>query len=98
MNKSDIIEELAVQYSLPKKKAEIIVQAIFEEMIAALQHGDRIEFRGFGTFSAKEYDGYVGRNPNSGESAVVPSKRRVRFRMSEVLFERINQHFEQGDA
>ena len=94
MNKSDLIEELAVQYSLPKKQAEVIVQSIFTEMKQALQRSERVEFRGFGTFAVREYNGYLGRNPKTGEQAVVPSKKRVRFRMSEVLFARMNKQFE----
>ena len=94
MNKSDIIEELAGLHSLPKKQAEVIVQAIFQEMKQALSRSERVEFRGFGTFVVREYEGYVGRNPKTGEQAMVPSKKRVRFRMSEVLFSRMNKQFE----
>lgn len=94
MNKSDLIDELAIRYSLPRKNAETIVQSMFNEMKASLERSERVEFRGFGTFTVREYDGYVGRNPKTGEQAVVPSKKRVRFRMSEVLFNRMNKQFE----
>jgi integration host factor subunit beta len=94
MNKSDIIEELATLYSIPRKNAESIVQSMFKEMKASLERSERVEFRGFGTFTVREYEGYVGRNPKTGEQAMVPSKKRVRFRMSEVLFNRMNKQFE----
>ena len=55
------------------------------------QEGKRIEFRGFGSFAAKEYEGYIGRNPDTGEETVVPAKRRLRFRMSDVLFTELNK-------
>ncbi len=93
MNKSDLIEALATQHSLSKKQAEMIVQSIFQELKEALGRSERIEFRGFGTFAVKEYESYVGRNPKTGEQAFVPSKKRVRFRMSEVLFARLNKQF-----
>ena len=96
MNKSDIVTELATKYGLPKKQAESIVKAIFEEMQSSLKNSERIEFRGFGTFTAREYDGYKGRNPQTGEMVSVQPKRRVRFRMSEVLFTKMNRQFEQG--
>lgn len=95
MNKSDIVAELAEKYSLPKKQAELIVKAIFEEMEVSLKNSERIEFRGFGTFTAREYEGYKGRNPQTGEMVSVTPKRRIRFRMSEVLFSKMNRQFEE---
>ena len=95
MNKSDVIEEFALQHNLPRKNAELIVQSLFQEMKDALVSKQRVEFRGFGTFTVREYDGYIGRNPKTGEETIVPSKRRVRFRMSEVLFSEMNQQFEE---
>ena len=96
MNKSDIVTELAEEYGLPKKQAEQIVKAIFEEMQNSLKNSERIEFRGFGTFTAREYEGYKGRNPQTGEMVSVQPKRRVRFRMSEVLFSKMNRQFEES--
>ena len=95
MNKSDVIEEFARRHNLPRKSAELLVQSLFQEMKDALGAKQRVEFRGFGTFTVREYDGYVGRNPKTGEETIVPSKRRVRFRMSEVLFSEMNQQFEE---
>ncbi len=94
LNKSDIIEEIALIFELPKSRAEKIVNKLFEEMIESLKNGQRIEFRGFGSFAAKEYDGYVGRNPDTGEETIVPAKRRLRFKMSEVLFAELNKNLD----
>jgi integration host factor subunit beta len=93
MNKSGLIEQLAEQHSLSRKQAEAIVQSIFSEMKDTLQRSDRVEFRGFGTFSVRQYEKYLGRNPKTGEQALVPSKKRIRYRMSEVLFDRMNRQF-----
>lgn len=95
MNKSNIVAELAVKFGLPKKQSEQIVKAIFEEMQESLRETERIEFRGFGTFTAREYEGYKGRNPQTGEMVSVEPKKRVRFRMSEVLFSKMNRQFEE---
>ena len=91
LNKSDIIEEISIIFGLPKSRAEKIVNALFIEIIQNLKEGKRIEFRGFGSFAAKEYEGYVGRNPDTGEETIVPAKRRLRFRMSDVLFAELNK-------
>ena len=91
LNKSDIIEEIALIFEIPKSRAEKIVNALFTEMIENLKAGKRIEFRGFGSFAAKEYEGYIGRNPDTGEETIVPAKRRLRFRMSDVLFAELNK-------
>lgn len=91
LNKSDIIEEIALIFEIPKSRSEKIVNALFTEMIENLKAGKRIEFRGFGSFAAKEYEGYVGRNPDTGEETIVPAKRRLRFRMSDVLFAELNK-------
>ena len=74
-----------------KSRSEKIVNALFNEMIQNLKEGKRIEFRGFGSFAAKEYEGYIGRNPDTGEETAVPAKRRLRFRMSDVLFAELNK-------
>lgn len=91
INKSDIIEELALQYGIPRVRAEVIVNGIFSTLIDALDEGKRAEFRGFGSFAAKEYEAYIGRNPHTGEATEVPAKRRIRFKMSEVLFSQLNK-------
>ena len=91
LNKSDIIEEISMLYGIPKTRAEKIVNGIFDEMTRALKEGRRIEFRGFGSFVPKQYDGYEGRNPDSGKKTDVPAKTRIRFRMSELLFTELNQ-------
>jgi len=91
LNKSDIIEEIAIIFEIPKSRAEKIVNALFTEMVENLKAGKRIEFRGFGSFAAKEYEGYIGRNPDTGEETIVPAKRRLRFRMSDVLFAELNK-------
>ena len=76
LNKSDIIEEI-VHFEPPKSRSEKIVNALFNEMIQNLKEGKRIEFRGFGSFAAKEYEGYVGRNPDTGEETVKFAKSNI---------------------
>lgn len=89
MNKSEMIEALAVKKGLSFKKAEEIINTIFEAMTDALLSGDRIEIRGFGSFVVNEYKAYTGRNPKTGESIEVKPKKLPFFKVGKELKERI---------
>ena len=91
MNKFDIIKELSKQKDLPEKDAQIIVNAMIEEITQALQLGDRVEFRGFGIFYTKVRDKRLARNPRTGEKILSTKKNIPHFRMSKTLYEFINQ-------
>jgi len=85
MNKSELIEMLAMKKSLPFKKAEEVVNTVFSSMSNALLSNDRIEIRGFGSFVVKEYDAYIGRNPKTGESTPVKAKKVPFFKVGKDL-------------
>ena len=91
MNKSELIKALAEESSLPLEDASLVVNTFVDAMKDALIEGDRIEIRGFGSFKVKEYDGYAGRNPKTGESVSVIPKRLPFFRAGKELKEFINQ-------
>jgi integration host factor subunit beta len=75
MNKSDLVEALTKETGLTKGKAEKVVELFFGEMSDALANGDRVEIRGLCSVFVKEYKGYTGRNPKSGEhTQVLPKK------------------------
>ena len=90
MNKSDLIEALAKQADLPIRKSEEIVNLVFDTMSRALIAGDRIEIRGFGSFMVKTYQGYVGRNPKTGEKIEVTEKRLPFFKTGKELKEKVD--------
>lgn len=90
MNKSELIEALAAKKGLSYKKAEEIINSIFESMTNALLSGDRIEIRGFGSFIVKSYDSYMGRNPKTGESIAVKSKKLPFFKVGKELKEKVS--------
>ncbi len=89
MNKSELIEALAVQKGLSCKKAEEIINTVFDAMADALVSGDRIEIRGFGSFVVNEYKSYTGRNPKTGESIEVKPKKLPFFKVGKELKERV---------
>lgn len=97
--KSDLIELLSAQARLPRATAEQVIEIIFERMIDAMQRGDRIEIRGFGSFEVRDYKSYQGRNPRTGESVKVPPKKLPFFKVGKELRERVNrQRSSEGDS
>lgn len=90
MNKSELIQALAKEADLPLRKSEEIVNMVFDTMSAALVDGDRIEIRGFGSFTVKEYKGYTGRNPKTGQKIAVDEKRLPFFKAGKELKDNVN--------
>ena len=89
INRSDLVLKYAEYANIPKKKAETIIDSVFDQMKNALEKGDRIELRGFGSFVNKEYGSYTGRNPRTGESITVAPKRRPFFKVGKELKEKL---------
>jgi integration host factor subunit beta len=90
MTKSDLIDVLCEMQKIPKGRAELLVQVIFESMEAALKRGERIEIRGFGSFELRSYRPYEGRNPRTGVRVSVQPKRLPFFKVGKELKERVN--------
>lgn len=90
MNKSELVERLAERAKITKKRAEQVVNLIFDQMTQALRRGERIEIRGFGSFTSKSYEAYTGRNPRTGETIHVPAKRLPTFKVGKELKERVD--------
>ncbi|MFP3868332.1 MAG: HU family DNA-binding protein [Desulfobacteraceae bacterium] len=90
MNKSQLIEGLAKAEGLTLKKAEMVVNTLFENMTEALIENERIEIRGFGSFKVKSYEGYQGRNPKTGEIIEVGEKKLPFFKVGKELKERVD--------
>ncbi len=92
MNKSDLIEALSKYTELPLKKAEEVVNIVFDGMAKALTKGDRVELRGFGSFKVRKYKGYNGRNPKTGEIIKVKPKKLPFFKCGKELKERVDKY------
>ncbi len=92
MNKSELVEALAAKKDLSHKKAEEIVNLIFDSMKQALVDNDRIEIRGFGSFVVKDYKAYQGRNPKTGEVIMVKPKKLPFFKVGKDLRDRVDGH------
>ena len=90
MTKSDLSERVAERTShISKRDAEIVVNRIFTSMTEALERGERIEIRGFGTFQVKVHKAHEGRNPKTGEDVHIPAMRRAFFKVGQELKDRV---------
>ncbi len=85
MTKSDLIKLLTAKNKLKKEQAEEIVDLVFNGFTNALKNEGRIEIRGFGSFSVREYKAYTGRNPKTGKSVNVKPKRAAFFKVGREL-------------
>lgn len=91
MNKLDLIQTLCTTNGLIKSEATKIVSIFFEQMAAAFENGERVEVRGLCSFYVKNYKGYAGRNPKTGERVEVASKRLPFFKCGKDLKDRVDQ-------
>ena len=90
MTKSELIDALAERGKLTKARAELVVNCVFDAMTEALERGEGIEIRGFGSFTVRPYKPYSGRNPRTGEPVPVPAKRLPFFKVGKELKELVN--------
>lgn len=91
MNKSELIKALSEDADISFEDASSIVNIFFDSMKKSLFAGDRVEIRGFGSFKIKEYEGYSGRNPKTGQTVAVVPKKLPFFRAAKELKEFINE-------
>ena len=90
VTKADLAEEIVRVTDLSRKESTAIVETIFGSIIGALQGGDRIEIRGFGSFCTRQRRGRTGRNPKTGAKVEVPPKRVPFFKPSKELKNHVN--------
>ncbi len=85
MNKMDVINKLGEDLKLNQKIAKIAVDTIIDTIKKAIVEGERVEIRGFGSFSLRDYKAYTGRNPKSGEVVHVDPKKLPYFKVGKEL-------------
>jgi integration host factor subunit beta len=90
MTKADLVGQVIQSTDLTRQESETIVETIFESIIQALQTGDKIEIRGFGSFRTRQRRGRTGRNPKTGAKVEVPPKRIPFFKPSKELKDFVN--------
>lgn len=91
MIRSELVQRIADENPhLYHRDVERIVNTIFEEIIRAMEAGNRVELRGFGAFSVKRRDARIGRNPRTGDAVTVDAKAVPFFKTGKQLRERLN--------
>ncbi len=92
MNKSTLVDFVAERVkSLSHKEIDVIIDALFNKMTQALSTGKRIEIRGFGSFELRTRKSRQGRNPKTGQTVFVETRRVPFFKVGKELRERINK-------
>ncbi len=91
MTKSELIEQLTDEHNiLNKKESEVVINLIFNGISDALSQGDRVEIRGFGSFSVRERQAREARNPKSGELVKIASRKTPFFKTGKELRQRVD--------
>jgi integration host factor subunit beta len=98
VNKSQLIDQLAIATQQTNKVAEGAVNIFFDNIKQALAEGDKVEIRGFGSFMLKCYNAYRGRNPKTGEQVLVPKKELPFFRAGKDLRTQVDGNHANPDA
>jgi len=85
MTKADLARSIGKQHNLTQKEAVRVVDAILETIGDALSEGEKVELRGFGSFTVKKRPGRTARNPKTGDKVYVPPKATPAFKASKAL-------------
>ena len=91
--KSKLLKQLSDNYpNFLKKDLEKSLNVVLNEIKLALNKGENVELRDFGTWSVQIQKSKLSRNPRTGEKIETPEKRKIRFKMSKKLFKKINNN------
>jgi integration host factor subunit beta len=90
MTKADLITIIADKLKFPWARAELLVDVVFHCMEQSISRGEKIEIRGFGRFTVRQYRAYDGRNPRTGAIVPVKPKRLAFFKVGKEMRERVN--------
>ena len=91
LTKAELIEEVSRIAEVPRKEAAIIVEHILDSMVRAIERGEKIEIRRFGSFHTRPRRARVGRNPKTGALVEVPARRVPIFKPSKELRELVRK-------
>ena len=91
MNKSELINAVAVSAEVSKKEAEAVITAALDAITAALKEGDKVQLVGFGSFEVKKRAARVGRNPKTKEAIEIPASVVPVFKAGKALKDAVGQ-------
>jgi integration host factor beta subunit len=91
MTKSELVEKVVEANGiLTRKESEMVINIVFDSMVDALKKGEKVEIRGFGSFTVRERGAREARNPKSGEVVNIPAKKTPFFKTGKELRERVD--------
>ena len=94
MVRSELLQKLCNMHpNILRKDMEKILDIVFTEIVEALNRGENIEIRGFGSYKVKLRKARIGRNPKNSELVQIPEKKAIRWKMSKTFFNRLNKNF-----
>ena len=94
MVRSELLQKLCnLHPNILRKDIEKTLEIIFLEVVGALREGKNIEIRGFGTYKIVKRKARIGRNPKNSKVIQIPAKKAIKWKMSKILFKRLNKNF-----
>jgi integration host factor subunit alpha len=93
MTKADIVEIIQTGTGLTRKESAEMMEEVFSIIKSTLEQGEQIKISGFGSFVVKQKNDRKGRNPQTGETITIASRRIVTFKPSTILREAIEESF-----
>ena len=94
MVRSELLQKLCnLHPNLLRRDVEKILKIIFSEILNALSNERNVEIRGFGTYKITKRKARIGRNPKNSEKVQIPEKKAIKWKMSKILFKRLNKNF-----
>ncbi|MFQ5559991.1 MAG: HU family DNA-binding protein [Nitrospinota bacterium] len=97
MTKAELAKQLSLKIKLTKKESEQLIGIVFGNIISALENGDKVELRGFGSFRVRHRASRDGRNPKTGEKVLVPPKKVPFFKAGLDLRAMVDKNVDSGE-
>ena len=98
MVKSELVQKFCNMHpNILRKDIEKILDIIIVEMIEALFRNEAVEIRGFGRFKTIIRKARIGRNPKNSKVVQIPAKKAIKWKMSKILFKRLNKNFTENN-
>ena len=92
LTKSDVVEKVVDKTGFTRKDSVAVVESLLEIIKGSLAQGEDVLISGFGKFGVRDKQARKGRNPATGEDAIVPARRVVTFKCSGILRDKVNSN------
>jgi len=91
LTRMDLSESVFREVGLSRNESADLVESVLEKISASLVAGEQVKISSFGTFSIRQKNARVGRNPKTGEEAPIPPRRVLKFRPSNLMKDRVSE-------